>query len=79
MIEEHKTHYKCMRHCRRLASDIVVEQMKVSEMMIVRCKYNNLDNTCYVDFDSNNSRDIRFFEPTSCSLGIEKIVKVVND
>lgn len=79
MIEEHKTHYTCKRYCNHLARDIVVEQIKQSEMMIVRCKYNHLDNTCYVHFDPNNSHDILSFEPTSCPLGVEKIVQVVND
>ena len=78
MIEEHKTHYSDKRHCERLGSEVFVEQLKGSGMMIVRCAYNHLDNTCYVDFDPNDRRDIIHFEPKDC-LFSNKLVKIVKD
>ncbi len=76
MIEEHKTHYSDKRHCEKLRREVFVEQLKASGMMIVRCAYNHLDNTCYVDFDPNDSRDIKYFEPKDCLLS-SKLINVV--
>lgn len=66
MIEDRKTHYSDMKHCERIGGNVLVEQMKVLEIMIVQCKYLNLDS-CDLDIDN----------PVTCPLKLEKIVNVI--
>ncbi|MCX6746515.1 MAG: hypothetical protein NTU63_00065 [Candidatus Pacearchaeota archaeon] len=78
MIEERKTHYSDMRYCKRFGKKILVEQMKSTGRIIIQCRYLHLDG-CHVNFDPNNSHEIRYFKSESCPLKLEKIVNVIED
>ena len=66
MIEERKTHYSDTKYCDRLGEDVLVEQMKTSEIIIVQCRYHNLDEC---DIDINN--------PINCPLKLNKLVRII--
>jgi hypothetical protein len=68
MIDEYKTHYSEMKTCDRLGEEVLVEQIKASEVIIAQCNYRNLDR-CEVDPDN----------PIPCSLGLTKLVRIVRD
>jgi len=77
-IKEYKTHYAKTRHCKYLGRDVTVEQLKIGELIIVGCDYNRFGE-CYINFDYNNGRDIRFFKPEICSLGLGKLIEKVEE
>ncbi len=78
MIDEYKTHYSERKHCERLGAKVLVEQMKPSGNIIVQCRHITFDG-CNLNFDPNDSHDIRYFKPKSCPLQLEKIVRIVGE
>jgi len=78
MIEEHKTHYSDKKYCELHGKQIVVDQMKNPENVIVQCRYFHLDGACYVNFDPNNSHDIKYFKPEHCLLD-DKLVNILKN
>jgi len=67
MIEERKTHYSERKYCDILGGNVLVEQIKVSEIIIVRCRYANLGDC---DIDIKN--------PRSCLLK-SKLVNIIKE
>lgn len=68
MLEEYKTHYSDMKYCDRLGEDILVEQIKSSEIIIAQCKYLNLER-CELDGDN----------PIDCPLQQSKLIRIIKE
>ena len=78
VLEENKTHYSDKKYCELHGKQMVIDQMKATGSIIVQCRYFHLDNTCYVDFNPNDSHDIKYFKPKNCSLS-GKLVNITKD